>query len=491
MAADYADSARIADMSDRRRSRFLTGVSGLLLIGLAACSNPAAEKPVAAPAPAANAAPARPAPAAPPEPAEPVMPSGLAGTFGAIETRSADGFRMQQILLNRPELDGKRPVRVAILVPLTGPASAVGQRLLDAAMLAMFDQQQPRLNLIPKDTRGTPEGAEQAARLALAEGAEVIVGPLFGNHVQVVNAVAGPAGVPVLAFSNDSSVAGRGAHVLGVSPTNEVRSIIGFALARGHSRIAAFLPDSTYGRRVHQALVETMQQSLGELVRVTYYPAGAEADDELLLQYAREFADYDLRKQALEEERARLERNGDAISKSALERLEVLDTLGDPPFDAVLLAEPANRLPTIAPLLAYYDVDPVVVRYLGLGGWFADDLQAEPTLIGSWFPGPDPNFYDSFASRFRSTFGNDPDRVAMLGYDAIALAATLVRDQAPGQPVFSDAALLDDQGFAAYYGTFRLRADGQSERLLPVLEVARDGLRVVGSARQGFAPLLN
>ena len=115
MAADYADSARIADMSDRRRSRFLTGVSGLLLIGLAACSNPAAEKPVAAPAPVAKAAPARPAPAAPPEPAEPVMPDGLAGTFGAIETRSADGFRMQQILLNRPELDGQRPVRVRCL----------------------------------------------------------------------------------------------------------------------------------------------------------------------------------------------------------------------------------------------------------------------------------------------------------------------------------------------------------------------------------------
>lgn len=477
-------------MSDRRRNRFLAGVSGLLALGLAACAG-TPEKQPEAPPPVVRAAPVKPAPAPPPEPVEPAIPAGLAGTFNAIETRSAEGFRMQQILLTRPELDGQRPVRAAVLLPLSGNAAAVGQRLLDAAMLAMFDQQQPRLNLIPKDTKGTPEGAEQAARLALAEGAEIIIGPLFGSHVQVVNAVAAPAGVPVLAFSNDSEAAGRGAHILGVTPTNEVRSIIGFALARGHSRIAAFLPDSVYGRRVHQALIEAMQQSVGELVRVTYYPAGAEADDELLLQYAREFADYDLRQKALEEERARLEQNNDAISKAALERLEVLDTLGDPPFDAVLLAEPASRLPTIAPLLAFYDVDPVVVRFLGLGGWFAPDLQSEPTLIGGWFPGPDPAFYDSFAQRFRSSFGTDPDRIAMLGYDAIALAATLVRDQAPGQPVFTDRALLDEQGFAAYYGTFRLRPDGQSERLLPVLEVARDGLRVVGRPRQGFAPLLN
>ncbi|MDF1721258.1 MAG: penicillin-binding protein activator [Minwuia sp.] len=468
-------------------------VIGLLALGmfiLAGCSDPADAPPATTPAPA-EVKPRAAAPVAPQPPAEPTLPGGLAGSFGAIETRSGDGFRIQQTLLNRPELDGRRPVHVAVLVPLTGNAAAVGQRLLDAAMLALFDQRQPRLTLIPKDTQGTREGAEAAARIAIAEGAEMIVGPLFGDHVQIVRAVAAPAGVPVLAFSNDSAVAGNGAHILGITPANEVRSIINFALARGHSRIAAFLPDSVYGRRVHEALVDTMSTSVGELVRVTYYPAGAEADDELLLQYAREFADYDLRRQALEREKAKLASRSDRISKSALQRLEVLDTLGDPPFDAVLLAEPANRLPTIAPLLAFYDVDPIVVRYLGLGGWFADDLQSEPTLIGSWFPGPDPAFFNSFAERFQAAFGKPADRVAMLGYDAVAMAGALVRDQAPDAQLFSTEVLLNDQGFAAYYGAFRLRPSGLSERLLPILEVTREGLRVVGTPRDGFAPLLN
>ncbi len=234
-----------------------------------------------------------------------------------------------------------------------------------------------------------------------------------------------------------------------------------------------------------------MNASIGELVRVTYYPAGAEADDELLLQYAREFADYDERRLALEQEMAKLAQRDDSISQSALKRLEVLDTLGDPPFDAVLLAEPANRLPTIAPLLAFYDVDPVVVRYLGLGGWFADDLQSEPTLIGGWFPGPGPAYFNSFASRFQAAFGTPADRVAMLGYYAVALAGTLVRDQAADARLFHDEGLLNNQGFAAYYGAFRLRQTGLSERLLPILEVTREGLRVVGSPREGFAPLLN
>ncbi len=466
---------------------------GLLAFGmlaLAGCADPKADAPVtAAPKPVATPSPAA-VPASPP-PAEPVLPSGLAGSFGKIETRSADGFRIQQTLLSRPELDGRRPVHVAVLVPLTGNAGAVGQRLLDAAMLALFDQQQSRLNLVPKDTLGTREGAEAAARLAIAEGAEMIIGPLFGDHVEIVRAVAAPAGVPVLAFSNDSTAAGNGAHILGITPANEVQSVIGFALARGHSRIAAFLPDSVYGRRVHEALINTMNASVGELVRVTYYPAGAEADDELLLQNAREFADYDLRQLAPEEEMAKLAQPDDNISRAALKRLEVLDTLGDPPFDAVLLAEPANRLPTIAPLLAFYDVDPVVVRYLGLGGWFADDLQSEPTLIGSWFPGPDPAFFASFAERFQAAFGTPADRVAMLGYDAVALAGTLVRDEAADAQLFRDEVLLNDQGFAAYYGAFRLRQTGLSERLLPILEVTRDGLRVVGTPREGFAPLLN
>ena len=44
--------------------------------------------------------------------------------------------------------------------------------------------------LVPKDTKGTPEGARAAAESAVHEGAELILGPLFAQEVEAVAPVA-------------------------------------------------------------------------------------------------------------------------------------------------------------------------------------------------------------------------------------------------------------------------------------------------------------
>ncbi|MEC9347219.1 MAG: penicillin-binding protein activator [Pseudomonadota bacterium] len=473
----------------RRRSG-VTVLAAIAVLMVAACG-PGEPEPITTPAPVERPKVSVAPPAPMPEPERPVVPSGLATGLDRFETTGGTDFRLRRVVLTRPDMAGASPVRVAVLTPQEGTAAQVGRNLLAAAQLALFDAREPRLVLMPRASGDTPESAADAARAAIAEGAELIVGPLFGAQVPAVRDIAAAAGVPVLSFSNDISVAGNGVWTLGIDPRTEIGTVIGFAAARGHSRVAAFLPDSTYGDVVRGALLERAEALAVDVPRISLYPAGSEANDEALLQAARLFADYDLRKAALEKERAQLAARDDAISKAALKRLDTLDTLGDPPFDAVLLAEPAPRLPTIAPLLAFYDVDPSVVRLLGMGSWYATDLGKEPNLIGAWFPGPDPALFEAFATRFAQTFGHRPGRIATLGYDAIALVAALVRDSAGTPRPLTPAALESPDGFSAYYGTFRLLADGRTQRLLPVLEVTQEGLRVVAPAPAGFTPLTN
>ena len=74
----------------------------------------------------------------------------------------------------------------------------------------------------------------QAAQQLLAQGAEVIVGPLFGPSVQAVAPIARDRGVPVLAFSTEKSVAGNGVYLLSFLPQNEVRRVVRYAAANGH-----------------------------------------------------------------------------------------------------------------------------------------------------------------------------------------------------------------------------------------------------------------
>lgn len=460
------------------RCLLLAGALGLAGCGSSQDSKPttsvAAAKPVAKPA----------------EPKPEPLPAGLS-TAGLSQFETArPGNELSSIFsLNRPE--GERPqVRVALLLPLTGQAGGAGRIMLKAAQLALFDSGEERLMLLPHDTRSTPEGAAEAAQAALDDGANIILGPLFSSHVQPVARIAQPRNVPVVAFSNDQSAAGNGAAVLGVTPETEIRRMFLQARDNGLFQIAGFLPDSAYGLLVADRMRMIAQETGTTIVRIDHYPAGADASDEALLNAASVFADYDQRKKALEEERSRLERRQDDISLRALKRLENLDTLGDPPFQAVLLAESAGRLPTVAPLLAFYDVDPTVVQFLGLGDWYSHDLGTEPTLRGAWFPGPDPAQFDTLMKRYADVFEEYPGRLAALSYDAVAMAAALAAD-APDSGRIASERLLSPSGFAAYYGPFRITTEGTSDRLLSVLQVMDNGLAVVSPAPAAFDLLIN
>lgn len=470
----------------RRVSRlyrnFLIAPALVAALGLAGCGGTSGSQPTTSPTAAAK-------PAAKPERPKPApLPSGLStASIKDFETALPGGARRSTLDLSRPE--GEAPVvKVALLLPLTGPAANAGQMMLQAAQLALFDAGEQRLVLMPKDTRSTLEGAQEAARAAAADGAALVLGPLFGAHVQTVAGVMRPLGVPVIAFSNDRTVAGGGAAILGLTPETELRRMLAFARLQGLTQIAAFLPDSTFGYLVADRLLELAPESAVTVERISHYPAGSDASDEALLQAAREFASYNERQLELERERERLEARGDEISKRALARLEKLDTLGDPPYQAVLLAEPSNRLAAVAPLLAFYDVDPTIIQFMGLSNWYAPDLGTEPTLVGGWFSHPEPTAYEQLLKRYTDTYEAEAGWLAALAYDAVAVAADAAGG-APDSGRINSARLLSPSGYAAYAGPFRITDDGTTDRLLSVLQVEAEGLAVLDPAPPAFPVL--
>ncbi|WP_417520133.1 penicillin-binding protein activator [Minwuia sp.] len=472
-------------------NRFAFGLSRFLLLPLlvaplliAGCENTAGNKPTTDTAAAAKPTPRQQQPK--PEP----LPPGLqTGGLDDIETNRAKDSLDSLYALNRPEGE-QAPLRVAVLLPLSGIAAGAGDIMLKAAQLAVFDSGEKRLMLMPHDTKSTPEGAIAAAEAADADGAQLVLGPLFGDHVQPVAQVMAPKNIPVLAFSNDQSAAGNGAAILGLTPESELRRMLSYAGQRGLRRIAAFLPDSDYGYLVAEKIRSLAPQLGLEAARINHYPAGAQASDDALLQAARSFASYDARRSALARERSKLQSRGDSISRRALARLSGSDTFGAPPYDAVLLAEPRNRLPTIAPLLAFYDVDPKRVQFLGMSSWYGDGLGREPSLVGSWFTGPDPEQYEALMKRYSEKYNMYPGRLAALAYDAVAVAADLVGSVGPEGRITSDQILLSS-GYAAYYGPFRVNREGTTDRLLSIIQIDPDGLTVIDRAPATFDTLTN
>ena len=85
---------------------------------------------------------------------------------------------------------------------------------------------------------GTTAGGAAAAQQAIAEGAKIIVGPLFSTETAGAAAAgrARPA-LTVLSLSNNPSVAGGNVFILGTSFENTADRLVGFGQSRGHAQL--------------------------------------------------------------------------------------------------------------------------------------------------------------------------------------------------------------------------------------------------------------
>ncbi len=369
-----------------------------------------------------------------------------------------------------PHMAGRPLARVAILLPFSSDnasARAESLRLLRAAEMALFERAGSNLLLIPKDTQGTAEGARAAAMAAFEDGADMIVGPLFGQSVTVVGQVARRANIPVIAFSTDTNTAGNGVYLLSFPPELEVARVVEYASRQGVDRFAYLGPQSRYGMAVHNALRDNAELNGGSLTTEAFYTGDVEAMASAASRLARGVFQPITPEQAVE------------LRRSAW--------VPDPnaPFQAVMLPEGSTRLRTLGPLLISQAVDPLVVRFLGTGLWNDPALLREPALHGGWFAGPDRTSHARFEQSYQAAYGSEASNIASLGYDALALAAHLDG----GELGFSREAIEDPEGFLGVDGLFRFSASGLIERGLAIYEVQPNGFREIEPAPLTFDPL--
>jgi ABC-type branched-subunit amino acid transport system substrate-binding protein len=346
-----------------------------------------------------------------------------------------------------PEVPSKYPGKtdVALLLPQSGPNAALGLDMIDAAELAMADLASDSLVLTPKDTQSTAEGAADAARSAIADGARLIVGPLTAAELEYVAPLARSAGVAVLSFSNQTRVAGDGVYVLGFLPQEEAKRVASYALSTGIQQFAVLAPSTAYGQLTASAFGDAVASGGGKIDQTQFYEPNS-VDPKSVAQS--------------------------------------LGAEGPPQFRALLLPEyNPDKLKSFAAALAAANVGAPGVRLLGTDTWDTPGLGAEPSLVGGWFAAPPDDARVGFEQRFRKAYGHQPKRLATLAYDAVGIAAVL--QKVPGN-VFDSEALTNPSGFVGADGILRLRPDGTSERGLAVMEIKPDGAVAVSPAPQGF-----
>lgn len=327
--------------------------------------------------------------------------------------------------------------QVALILPLSGPDSAVATSIANAANLALFDTKAGNVRLTVFDSSKT--GAAMAANNALGAGADLILGPLLAEDVRAVAPIARRARVPVIAFSNDSSVAGNGVYIMGVTPAAAIDRVVRHVRGRGAARFGALVPAGLYGQRAAQAMIGSVRASGGVLAGIETYNRNALA--------ARGAA-------------ALLNRRGT--------------------YDAVLIGDGGAMVAAIAPSV---EAGPTL---LGTELWANDRaLGRVPRLRGALYAAPPEARFKQLVARYRARYGKVPYRLGSLGYDAMLLTARAARSWPIGRP-FPARLLSDREGFAGVDGIFRFGRDGVVERALEVRQVTAAGTAVVSPAAASF-----
>ena len=338
-------------------------------------------------------------------------------------------------------LDTEAPTNIAVLLPLSGRLASAGTAVLEGMMEGIyrrFRDYSTRPRIFTVDTELWPS-AVAAYRSALAQGADLVLGPLIKSEAETLGNLRDRP-TPIIALNRPETLASTEAsHWLAMSlaPEDEARQIARLAFGRGLRRALVIRPDTEWGRRMEVTLNDQWRALGG--VTASAVTLAAEPSVSEQIGAGTGAADSELRIQALEQAfeapiEARARRRKD--------------------FDVVfLLARDPEEARRLRPLLIYHYSGDVPV-YSSSAAYSGQD-QGQNQDLNDLILVETPAVLDAIeVDRFT--------RLSALGFDAVRMIDHWQQAEATDAPVFRGRT-----------GILRRRANGEIERELN--SVAFDG----------------
>ncbi|WP_170377707.1 MULTISPECIES: penicillin-binding protein activator [Ruegeria] len=350
-----------------------------------------------------------------------------------------------------PSINTSDPVPVALLVPAgSGQAgdAALARSLENAARLAMSDLQNVQIDLRVYDTRGSSNTAAAVAQQAVADGAKIILGPVYAQAANSAGIAALSSNVNVLSFSNNTSIAGGNVFVLGYTFENTANRLVNFAGSQGKSNMVIVHSNDAAGQLGQTAIANAL--------------AGSRVNNAGSVGY---------------------DRSQQGVINSVPSVKATVDASG---ADSLFLTSTTvGALPLFSQLLPEAGVSTTNTQFIGLTRWNIPPQTLDlPGVQGGWFALPDQSKAQAYRQRYNNTYGEAPHPNSGLAYDGIAAIAALVSQGKSN--ALTASALTQNAGFQGVGGIFRLRPNGTNERGLAVATIQNKQVVVIDPAPQSF-----
>lgn len=334
---------------------------------------------------------------------------------------------------------------IGVLLPMTGKFAKFGLQSLWGIELAFrifnADEPESRVTLHIEDSGETPEQAIAALeRLYYEHHVIAAIGPMTSKGIDLVVKKAEELSLPLLYLSQSPGPPSSFAFPMAVTADTQVTSLLNWAVdQKRYKRFAVLYPDDKLGREFANLFWDRVEQRGGEIVGFEGYSPG-ETDFRLPVQRISGLAYPEARGRELTALEKYREEHDIKKKTRRNEQYFKLEPIVD--FDAVFIPDEGRVISQILPTFAYHEIENV--QFLGNSTWNTQSLLArsrtyveDAVFVDGYNAQSKSRETQDFRARFEKTFGETPNGVHALAFDAASLIeAALFRSG--GSPSRSD-----------------------------------------------------
>jgi len=317
--------------------------------------------------------------------------------------------------ISNEEVFANEQIKIGLLVPLTGKNSEIGQSIVKSTRLAVNKINNLSIEIVPKDSESSPEGALRGAKELKELGIKIIIGPVFNKNLIYLGEL---DEVTFLSLTNKNDNFSKNIINAGINATSQLNTIKKFLELNEIKKTIFFTPDVNYKNEIKKAI------SVSKIKIIKNYIYNT--DPTKLTQQIEGITQYNIRKQNLEDEIVRLEKSNQSNKEQLIERLKKKDTLGNVEFDSLVIADFDESLKSVTTSLLYTDILPTKKYFITLNQWFDESLLEEASAQPLYFPSINKINYEDFSSEYFEKFNQYPNQLSFLSFDLVGLIYYLI-----------------------------------------------------------------
>ena len=306
-------------------------------------------------------------------------------------------------------------IKIGLLVPLSGKNAEIGQSIIRATQLAINKINNFSIEILPKDTKSSPEATLRSAKELDQLGVKLIIGPVFNDSLVYLDEL---KDITFLSLTNKIIDNPKNIISAGINASSQLKTIKKFIELNEIKKTIFLTPDVNYKDEIKKAISDSKIKILKNYIY--------NSDPTKLTGQIEKITNYSRRKQNLKDEITRLEKSDEANKERLIEQLNKKDTLGGVKFDSVIIADFDESLKSVTTSLLYTDISPKEKYFITLNQWFDKSLLNETSSQPIYFPSINKKNYEDFTKEYYKKFNQYPNQLSFLSFDLVGLVYYLI-----------------------------------------------------------------